>query len=90
MEGLKALFERALRIDQPWSISKIEFKESEGIIKVFIDFPRGSIFCCPLRGISVKMYDTAEKGWMHMSFFQYVCYLVVLVVRIFYPYDVVL
>ncbi len=30
MEGLEALFERALRLDPPWRISKIEFRESEG------------------------------------------------------------
>ena len=44
MEGLESLFERALRLDPPWKISKVEFKESEGAVKVFVDFPRGSVF----------------------------------------------
>ena len=90
MEGLEALFERALRLDPPWRISKVEFRESEGIIKVFIDFPRGSIFCCPVCGKSVKAYDTTEKEWRHLSFFQYACYLVVRVPRISCPDDGVL
>ena len=34
MEGLESLFERALRLDPPWKIKRIEFHESEGIIKV--------------------------------------------------------
>ena len=90
MEGLEALFERALRLDQPWRISLIEFRESEGSIKVFIDFPRGSLFCCPVCGRSVKAYDTTEKEWRHLSFFQYACYLVVRVPRISCPDDGVL
>ncbi len=76
MEGLESLFERALRLDPPWKITRIEFDESEGIIRVFIDFPRGSVFCCPVCCKSVKAYDTTEKEWRHLSFFQYACYLV--------------
>ena len=34
MEGLASLFERALRLDPPWRITRIEFREGEGIIKV--------------------------------------------------------
>ena len=90
LEGLEALFERALRLDPPWRISKIEFRESEGIIKVFIDFPGGSTFCCPICGRLVKAYDTTEKEWRHLSFFQYACYLVVRVPRISCPDDGVL
>ncbi|MCX5975818.1 MAG: transposase family protein, partial [Coprothermobacterota bacterium] len=87
MEGLEALFERALRLDPPWKITRIEFQGDKGIIKVFIDFPRGSLFCCPLCGKSVKAYDTTEKEWRHLSFFQYACYLAVRVPRITCPVD---
>ena len=87
MEGLEALFERALRLDPPWKITRIEFQGDKGIIKVFIDFPRGSLFCCPLCGKPVKAYDTTEKEWRHLSFFQYACYLAVRVPRITCPVD---
>lgn len=30
----------------------------------------------------VKAYDTTEKEWRHLSFFQYACYLVVRIPRI--------
>jgi len=37
MEGLEALFERALRLDPPWRISKIEFRgkrrEHPGVLR---------------------------------------------------------
>lgn len=90
MECLESLFERALRLDTPWKITRIEFGESEGIIRVFIDFPRGSVFCCPVCSKSVKAYDTTEKEWRHLSFFQYACYLVVRVPRIACPDDGIL
>ncbi|MCX5975343.1 MAG: hypothetical protein NTV33_00545, partial [Coprothermobacterota bacterium] len=37
--------------------------EGEGIIKAFIDFLRGRLFCCPLCGKPVKACDTTEKEW---------------------------
>jgi len=90
MEVLEALFARALRLESPWEISKVEFHEGKGIIKVNIDFPRGSVFCCPVCGKEVKAYDTTEKGWRHLNFFQYACYLTVRVPRIDCPNDGIL
>jgi len=77
MEVIESLFSKALRLESPWEISKIEFKEQEGRINVFIDFPKGSVFRCPKCGKEVKAYDTTEKHWRHLNFFQYACYLVV-------------
>ena len=90
MEVLESLFARALKLESPWEIKTIEFQEAEGVIKVYIDFPRGSVFCCPACGKEVKAYDTTEKEWRHLSFFQYACYLVVRVPRIDCPADGIL
>src|SRR5665647_1227546 len=77
MEVLESLFAKALKLESPWKITKIEFHEGGGDIKVFVDFPRGSVFSCPACGKEVKTYDTTEKEWRHLNFFQYACYLVV-------------
>ncbi len=90
MEGLESLFAKALRLESPWRITKIEFHERGGDIKVFVDFPRGSVFSCPACGKEVKAYDTTEKEWRHLNFFQYACYLVVRVPRIDCPNDGIL
>lgn len=82
MNGLEALFTKALKLEPPWQIEKIDFDEKEGIIRVYLDFPRGSKFCCPTCGKAVKAYDTKEKEWRHLNFFQYACYLVVRLPRI--------
>jgi transposase len=87
MEVLESLFARALNLESPWEITKIEFHEGGGDIKVFVDFPRGSVFPCPACGKEVKAYDTTEKEWRHLNFFQYACYLVVRVPRTDCPDD---
>jgi transposase len=87
MEALELLFAKALKLEPPWMITKVEFDEGRGIIKVFIDFSRGSVFVCPVCGKTVKAYDTTEKELRHLSFFQYACYLVVRVPRVDCPDD---
>ncbi len=81
MEILETLFSKALKLERPWEITKIEFLEKEGRINIFIDFPKGSVFPCPKCKKEVKAYDTTEKQLRHMNFFQYACYLVVRVPR---------
>ncbi len=90
MEVLESLFAKALRLESPWKITKVEFHEGKGVIKVFVDFPKGSVFCCPVCGKEVKAYDTTEKEWRHLNFFQYACYLTVRVPRIGCPADGIL
>jgi transposase len=82
MEALESLFAKALKLEPPWMITKIEFRETEGVIRVYVDFPRGSVFPCPVCGKHMKAYDTTEKEWRHLSFFQYACYLVVRLPRV--------
>jgi len=82
MEVLESLFSKALKLERPWEITKIEFLEKDREINIFIDFPRGSVFACPKCQKEAKAYDTTEKRWRHMNFFQYACYLIVRIPRI--------
>lgn len=90
MELMNPLFEKALNLESPWTVSGIEFDGKEGMLSISIDFPRGSSFPCPKRGQPSKVYDSSEKKWRHLSFFQYTCYLVVRVPRISCPDDGIL
>jgi transposase len=76
------LFSKALNLEGSWKIINIEFIEAEGKINIFLDFPRGSLFPCPKCQKALKAYDTTEKRWRHLNFFQYACYLIVRVPRI--------
>ncbi len=82
MDVLESLFEKALKLESPWRVNKIEFGEEEKRLNIFIDFPRGSVFNCSKCRKEAKAYDTKEKVWRHLNFFQYECYLIVRVPRI--------
>jgi len=74
MDCLESLFAKALRLELPWEIKKVEFHEGSGEIKVYIDFPRGSVFSCPTCGKEVKAYDTTKEA-METSQFLPICLL---------------
>jgi len=81
MQIIESLFEKALKLESPWQVKRIEFDELNKKLKIHIDFPRGTSFNCPKCGKKVKAYDTKEKTWRHLNFFQYECFLVVRVPR---------
>jgi len=87
--NLNALFEQALHIQSPWSIKEIRFDEPSRQLNIWIDFAKGSEFFyedkeASIRG-SYKAYDTVEKQWRHLNFFEHECYLHARVPRIQLP-----
>lgn len=76
---IKPLFEKALAIESPWYIKKFHFNVEEKQLDIYIDFHRGSVFnyVDPDTGEdkSYKAYDTEQKTWRHLNFFQHTCYL---------------
>ena len=75
----KDLFAQALRIEKPWFIERMEFDPEKGKLDIWIDFARGSLFYFEDSGLKIrgqfKAYDTTEKVWRHLNFFQYECHL---------------
>ena len=76
---LQSMFEQALAIKSPWYIKDIEFSVKKKQLDIHIDFHRGSVFeyvdkqtgeCS-----SHKAYDTEQKTWRHLNFFEHKCYL---------------
>jgi len=73
------LFSMALGIQNPWFVETINFDINEGELHIHVNFAKGSSF----KNIDestgevkeYKAYDTDEKIWRHMNFFQYRCYL---------------
>jgi len=73
------LFELALNISTPWYIKDIQFDQNEKRLDIYIDFQRGSTFHYEsddgkING-NFKAYDTQEKRWRHLNFFEHECYL---------------
>jgi transposase len=76
------LFQLALGLQAPWQVSKVEFDSAKSQLTIMIDFPKGSRFSCPACGqADCKAYDTEQKRWRHMNFFQHETYLTARVPR---------
>lgn len=70
-----ALFTAALGLQPPWRVASVRFDEQAKELHIDLDFARGSVFPCPGCGKPVKAYDTRERTWRHLNFFEHKCYL---------------
>ncbi len=81
----EALFGMALGIVAPWEVTEVNFSKESNRLDITIDFQRGSVFSCPVCGAPAPAYDTTEKTWRHLNFFQYEAYLHAFVPRVNCP-----
>ena len=70
------IFAMGLGLTSPWEVTTVEFKEVDGLkeLHISIDFKRGSKWIND-SGQFVTAYDTEEKEWRHLNFFEHKCYL---------------
>ncbi len=71
------LFATALNIEAPFYIKEIDFNPELKRLDIHIDFKRGSVFPYINDGMTedCKAFDTKEKQWRHLNFFEHECYL---------------
>lgn len=73
------LFELALNIQDPWYIKDIQFNVENKRLDIHIDFHKGSVFHYESKKENIqgdfKVYDTVDKQWRHLNFFEHECYL---------------
>src|SRR4030042_165098 len=66
------LLQMALGLSAPWQVRKVVFVSSQSQLFIMIDFPTGSRFLCPACGQpDCTVYDTEQKTWRHLNFFQH-------------------
>lgn len=73
----------ALGLSEPWTVSKVEFIDGEHSTKelhIWLSFPRGHRF--KVGAAEATAYDTIDKTWRHLNFFEHLCYLHASVPRI--------
>jgi transposase len=69
---IEELFGLALGLAEPWRVVTIEFSEEQHRLDLWLDFPAGSRFPCPVCGGGQRpVYDSAEREWRHLNFFQH-------------------
>lgn len=84
---MQEIFSKALGIENPWFVTEVNFDASAKRLDIKIDFIRGSQFSFEKEGVisQYKAYDTIEKEWRHLNFFEHECYLKARVPRIKTP-----
>ena len=70
------IFAMGLGLLSPWEVKSVSFEENQDGKEphIHIDFSRGARFVND-KGESVSVYDTEEKEWRHLNFFEHKCYL---------------
>ena len=83
---LETLFTEALGIMAPWHITSLKFDSVQNRLDITVDFPRGTTFTYTdpktKETGNYKAYDTVQRTWRHLNFFEHECYLHVRVPRV--------
>jgi transposase len=77
------LFQASLGLKEPWYVTDIRFNSEGNRIDIYIDFKKGAHFLCPsCQQQECGVYDTKDRTWRHMNFFQHAAYIHARVPRI--------
>ena len=70
------LFQMALGLVPPWMVARSQFDAAAKRLDIYLDFGKGSRFPCPECGaVDCPAYDTEDKTWRHLNFFQHEAFL---------------
>lgn len=71
-----AIFGLALGLaGTPWEVNEVSLDLEAKRLDIRLDFPPGTRFPRPSDGKLSSVYDTKERTWRHLNFFQYECHL---------------
>jgi len=107
------LFQMALNITNPWTVTDIQFNTEDKKLDIYVDFIKGSTFSyeyidykTETKKVTIdgkeseiknkieisretfndlKAYDTMNKKWRHLNFFEHECYIHARVPRVKLP-----
>ena len=64
----KELYEQILQLEQPWSVGEIEIDHQREEIRINVEHPRGTKFCCPECDLKLPCHDHGEqRRWRHLD-----------------------
>ena len=80
----------ALNVTDPWFVKDLKFDVESKRLDIYIDFKKGSTFSFfdkeeEKEIVGLKAYDTNNKTWKHLNFFEHECYLHARVPRVKLP-----
>ena len=63
----RTLYQTILGLSEPWAVERVELREAEQAVHVFVEATAGTSFTCPDCGTVVPVYDHAERRWRHWT-----------------------
>jgi len=57
----KLLFAAALGLTPPWEVKDIKFSAAEHRLDIWVGYPSGTTFPCPVCGKAAPVYDTRKN-----------------------------
>lgn len=78
----RALYQTILNLSEPWTVERVELREAEQAVHVFVAAAAGTAFTCPDCGTPGPVYDQAERRWRHLDTCQFTTLLVARVPRV--------
>jgi transposase len=79
----ETLFQTALQLEgSGWEVKANRFSGEPKILEIDLEYERGRLWSCPQCGQASPVYDTGQKRWRHLNFFQYRCEIVAQVPRV--------
>ncbi len=78
----RTLYQTILGLSEPWAVERVELREAEQAVHVFVEATAGTSFTCPDCGTVVPVYDHAERRWRHLDTCQFTTLLVARVPRV--------
>lgn len=74
MQNSVEIFSIALGLGEPWYVREVVFDKSKQQLDIYLAFKKGYLFKMEDGGTNTA-YDTVERSWEHLNFFQHKCYL---------------
>ncbi len=81
------IFKAALCLGDEWIVATTVFDAEKKRLDIYLDFARGTEFKCSVCGAMGKVYDSSERVWQHLNFFQYGTYIHARLPRVNCPSD---
>ncbi len=81
----RSLYATILGMHAPWHVERVELRETEHAVHIWVREYEGAQFVCPECGADGPMYDHVERSWRHLDTCQFQTLLHAAVPRITCP-----
>ena len=67
----RSLYATILGLSAPWDVERVELREAEQVVHVWVTAQEGTRFVCPECGVAGPIYDHGDRSWRHLDTCQF-------------------